>query len=787
MPRVVSRSSLLMFFLFSMLIFSAALIAQNGGDEDSDALVRAAAQGNFEIAKSLVEQGVDIDKGGPLIQAIYRGHWEIVELLLENGADINKGAAITGTNNYYSPLEAAITENSYKIFEIMFDQPRQPITDVNARNRNGYTALIRTVNSYRYGLWSRDLFDESRNSKLLEKLISAGIDVNAGTNNGYTALHLAAMGGIDSVIRILIDAGADVGIRDESYGKTAEEWAQEGRHNETAQLIATYNKSASGDLFEGRSEGRTEGHSQYNQEDMLRSIEKGDIDMVKTILEYGLNIDIDESFGYAIAMQEFPAAALLQSNGGRINRKYANSTDITGASTILMVIVGSPAVDQLADRLDLVKQCIAGGADVNKRDGWDTQWTALMIAAKSGRLSIARVLLSAGADINAVGSYGKTALTLAADAGQGEMVRLLLDYGADTGELLAAASAGGNIDTVKSLVAAGVDVNKGAPVVQAAFRGYWEIVEFLMKNGADLNVSADIVGINVHYSPMEAAIAENSFKVYEVLVADPAVRINDIGATDAFGFNAVMKFVTAWTRYGADDVEKLAVVKKLIQAGVDINTLSDNGDTALMYAARYLPTSAVSALLDAGADPDVRSSYGKTAIELAVERKRLENVQALIEGGASAYADQKENLTHQQASSTLPDSKIANRYSIEKAYDEDPLTSWVEGKDDAGIGEYIEFSFGREVTIDAVRAMPGYFDERYWHRNNRIQTMLIKGGSRDVRLEFDDEMKAQTVLFEPIKARTLRIEIAEIYKGESWDDTCLAEIAFFIEGKKITW
>lgn len=57
--------------------------------------------------------------------------------------------------------------------------------------------------------------------------------------------------------------------------------------------------------------------------------------------------------------------------------------------------------------------------------------TPLMVAADHGSTAAARVLLAAGAEVNAVNRYGGTALHFAAIRGAPEMVDLLLDAGAD--------------------------------------------------------------------------------------------------------------------------------------------------------------------------------------------------------------------------------------------------------------------------------------------------------------------------------------------------------------------
>ena len=79
-----------------------------------------------------------------------------------------------------------------------------------------------------------------------------------------------------------------------------------------------------------------------------------------------------------------------------------------------------------------------------------------------------------------------------------------------------------------------------------------------------------------------------------------------------------------------------------------------------------------------------------------------------------------------QASSALPDEGQEYRYGPEQAFDTNPKTSWNEGKADSGIGEYISLGLYRHITIDMIEVMPGYFDQRYWVKNNRVKKLEVR-------------------------------------------------------------
>lgn len=80
-------------------------------------------------------------------------------------------------------------------------------------------------------------------------------------------------------------------------------------------------------------------------------------------------------------------------------------------------------------KLDLVKQHIAAGTDLNLKDDYGS--TALTIATTFGKTDIALALIEGGADIEVKSADGSTALHTAAFFGRTEIVKSLLVNGAD--------------------------------------------------------------------------------------------------------------------------------------------------------------------------------------------------------------------------------------------------------------------------------------------------------------------------------------------------------------------
>ena len=152
-----------------------------------------------------------------------------------------------------------------------------------------------------------------------------------------------------------------------------------------------------------------------------------------------------------------------------------------------------------ANAIDAARVLIVAGADVNAKDNIDD--SPYLYAAAEGRLEILRMTLAAGADLKSVNRYGGTGLIPAAHHGHPEIVRELLktDIAIDHVNRLGwtalletiILSDGGPAHTeiLKLLVNAGADANRAdrdgvTPLAHAEMRGYTEMAGILKAAGA---------------------------------------------------------------------------------------------------------------------------------------------------------------------------------------------------------------------------------------------------------------------------------------------------------------
>ncbi len=151
---------------------------------------------------------------------------------------------------------------------------------------------------------------------------------------------------------------------------------------------------------------------------------------------------------------------------------------------------------------EALRLLIEAGADVNAKNAFDA--TALMWCA--GDTYKVKMLVSKGADVNARSKQGRTPLLIAAASNDSyDVVKFLMDSGADVSArdsmgqtaLLLATSAN-DTATIKLLLEKNLDVNavnrRLTPLMYAAMNGNAEIVRTLITRGADVNAVSKPTG-----------------------------------------------------------------------------------------------------------------------------------------------------------------------------------------------------------------------------------------------------------------------------------------------------
>lgn len=289
----------------------------------------------------------------------------------------------------------------------------------------------------------------------IKLLIEAGTDLNIPSPEGKTALHFAAWNDHASIIKIMIEQGAnvDVNVKD-SDGRAAIHLAASRGHISVVQTLL--DAKADLDIRAGTTSALIE-HAG------------------RTPLHWAADRGRDE------------VAALLIEHKADISARSA-----TGRSPLQDALwQGHPSIAQLL---------IEHGADIHNKD--DKDFTALHEASQSGMLPIVKLLVKRGADVNALTKWGVPAMFIAYQKGHIDtVVYLVREARANPrlcnrcgDQLIHIASTDGQLQTVIALLDVGVNVNvkgeKGETSLMKAC-GRIEIWECLLQRRADQSLRSN--------------------------------------------------------------------------------------------------------------------------------------------------------------------------------------------------------------------------------------------------------------------------------------------------------
>lgn len=235
-----------------------------------------------------------------------------------------------------------------------------------------------------------------------------------------------------------------------------------------------------------------------------------------------------------------------------------------------------------------VRVLLAQGVHPDVRDMREVPWdvTALMHAAENGHLPVVEMLLEAGADVNAkdkgipsVEPGGYTSLLRAVRNGHVRIARVLLKAGAKANDRgpgfypMSAAAARGSPELINLLLRHGADLNSSdederTPLIEAVDEGQLEATKALLKGGANPNAQDELGKTAL----IHAASDGNRGIVNALLRAKANPNLSDKDDTTPL----------MWAVIGGH----YATTKILLESGVDVNAFDSAHRTALDFAAR---------------------------------------------------------------------------------------------------------------------------------------------------------------------------------------------------------
>uniref|UniRef100_A0A8C2CCR5 CARD- and ANK-containing Inflammasome Adaptor Protein n=1 Tax=Cyprinus carpio TaxID=7962 RepID=A0A8C2CCR5_CYPCA len=232
------------------------------------------------------------------------------------------------------------------------------------------------------------------------------------------------------------------------------------------------------------------------------------------------------------------------------------------------------------------------------------QTTVLHMAATEDDATLAEVLLRNGALVDTRDGQRKTALYHAVRQGNEKTAGVLL-------------KAGAQVDSVINEIT--------AALFKAVQKNLDEVVAALIDHGADVN-SCNQLG----YTPMLLAAELGNAEAFKVLVSKKA-RLDERLPNQISGLHLAVQSGT--------------LMALLLRVGAQINSITQDGFTALHLASQSGHTEAVAQLLEGKADIHVKDKQGRTALHWAAAQGEVGVIQLLLNSGSSTNATEKEKKT----------------------------------------------------------------------------------------------------------------------------------------------
>ena len=424
------------------------------------------------------------------------------------------------------------------------------------------------------------------NVAAVRDLLARGVDVDAASVDGTTALHWAVHRDRPEVVRLLVEAGADVSAANRYGVPPIALAATNGSASVIEQLL-----DAGADPNASMPGGETA---------LMTAARAGPADAVRVLLRAGADPNARDDMGgqtavmWAAARNNAPAVHALAELGADLHVRTA-------------VALPPPSRSYF-------------------RSTHPTSFTALLFAVRAGAIDAVRALLDAGADVNDTLSDGQSALVVAAANAHWELADFLLDRGADPNLAGAGWNAlhqtvrtrrpnpsGGvagpiptgrvdSIGVVRKLIAKGVDVDA-------------RMMTNGMKDGQRSRLNR--LGATAFFLAAKNTDVE-AMRVLMEAGADPLIPSAD-GTTPLMVAAGIAIFIPGedgGSLPGQED-EVLEAVRMCVELGTDVNATNFRDETALHGAAFRGVNRIVEYLVEQGAALDARTAEGWTPLAIA--------------------------------------------------------------------------------------------------------------------------------------------------------------------------
>ena len=403
----------------------------------------------------------------------------------------------------------------------------------------------------------------ARDREAVKTLLKNGADVNAAQGDGMTALHWAARNGDTELTQMLLFAGANVKATTRLGGYTPLMMAADQGH---ASVIAA--------LLSGGSDAKAA--NALGTTALMLAAQSGNAQAVTTLVENGAEIEAKEkTFGqtplmFAASTNRVEAIKALVKAGANVKAtsKVNNVGNLSGAE----------------------QEFLASASGSGNQAGGNGQGRNGQVVAPGAQGAQGAPGAGGGGGGGGRGGFG----------GKPGIDRpffyneLIGTQGGHSALILAARS--GYADAVKTLVAAGADVNqnsvgdKTSPMLIAAINGHFDVAKWLLDQGANPNAASEngvtplYAALNVTWAPRALYPQPRAFNQQQITYLD---------------------FMKALIEKGADPNRRLTKKVWYSEYNFDLAGVDEVGATPFWRAAFAGDVPAMQLLFEHGADPNI--------------------------------------------------------------------------------------------------------------------------------------------------------------------------------------
>ena len=574
--------------LETLLNAGADVNATNDSGETALSLVCKKRQANANVVELLLKFGADANMCFPLHAACKNNATDVVKLLLEYGADSNRAKRsdselsrrLAGWQSTFARY-IYLKDSEPSALCIACRNGNLAIVDCLLKNGAATAFVDSDGNSALH--FAVDRHDQQAGSEeydpIVTLLLQHDAPVNVVSNAGETPLYVACKKGLIGVVKQLIDCRADVGLTTSDSNKYPLIIACEINSRDIAMMLlergADSNVSSDGEtplklasangddvLVKQLISHRAKVNQMQNVSDTALHVamvrckcpkNEASINIVKRLLKNRAQPNAFNEKG------QTPLYLACVSTIGEVNLEivqilleHGGDPNICPPLSSTRPMMPAPILYQLyADYADYVLP-------------------PLSAVSNCGNAELAGLLMRFGANVGHKTERGRTALHYAI-CGDGRFIRHI-DF-----------SKSNPVTTAEMLLSAGADANAmdktgASPLYLACESGKTELVKLLLKRGANPTMEATVSGRLKN--PMHAACRHQDCDSVKLLLEHNA----NVLLHDEDGKTALHCALESDTYLSSDSDKRIVIVQLLLDRGAEVNAVSDDGQTPFYIA-----------------------------------------------------------------------------------------------------------------------------------------------------------------------------------------------------------